>query len=99
MKVRYTVPAIIALDEILGALAAVSPSGSRRVAEQIKSAERLLEQFPQAGSPTRLPWLRRIKVSGYSYIIFYEVTFDAVLIHAVRHGARRSFDEQLGLRP
>lgn len=69
MKVRYTVPASIALDEIFEALAAVSPPGSRRVVEQIKGAEGLLAQFPKPGSPTRLPWLRRIKVSGYSYLV------------------------------
>ena len=74
-------------------LAAASPSGARHVAERIKDAERLLAQFPKAGSPTRRPWLRRIKVSAYPYVVYYELTGDAVLIHAVRHGARSSFDE------
>ncbi len=57
--------------------------------ESIKATERMLIQFPLVGQPTRLTWLRRIVTGPYPYVIFYEVSGDEVVIHAVRHGARQ----------
>ena len=54
----------------------------------MKSVEKLLAQFPLTGSPTRLAWLRRMTTTPYPYLIFYEVTDEEVIIHAVRHSAR-----------
>jgi toxin ParE1/3/4 len=33
--------------------------------------------------------LRRMIVSPYPYLIFYEATADEIVIHGVRHAARR----------
>ena len=95
MRVRYTVPAGVGLEDLLDSLASVSPQGARRVAVRIKDVERILAQFPKAGTVTRLPWLRRMKVPAFPCLVFYEVTDDAVLIHAVRHAARKPLDEQV----
>lgn len=66
-----------------------SPQGARNVLARIESVEKLLAQFPLSGSQTRLSWLRRIAVTPYPYLIFYEVTEEEVVVHAVRHTARK----------
>ena len=66
-----------------------SPQGARNVLARIKSVEKLLAQFPQSGSRTRLSWLRRIVVTPYPYLIFYEVAEEEIVIHALRHAARK----------
>ena len=88
MKVRYTLPALADLEAVLDYLIEQSPQGAKRIEARIQAVERLLADHPWSGVRTRLPWLRRIKVSPYPYLIFYEVTDDAVVIHALRHRAR-----------
>jgi toxin ParE1/3/4 len=88
VRIRYTTPAAADLNNILDYLAEKSPLGADNVRERIRAIERLLAQFPCTGTATRLAWLRRIKVHPFLYLIFYEVTPDAVVIHAVRHAAR-----------
>ena len=88
MRVKYTLPAAADLDHVLDYLKQHSPQGARNVQQRIKAIERLLSHFPLSGSPTRLPWLRRIVATPYPYLIFYEVTGEDVIIHAVRHGMR-----------
>lgn len=90
MKVRYTLPALADLEEVLDYLDVRSPLGARRIKARIQATERLLAQHPLLGAKTRLPWLRRVTVAPYPYLIFYEVAGDEVIVHAVRHGARRS---------
>ena len=89
MKVRYTLPASVDLDDVLSYLKLHSPQGARNVQARIRAVEKLLAQFPLSGSRTRLSWLRRIAVTPYPYLVFYEVTENEVIIHAVRHGARK----------
>jgi plasmid stabilization system protein ParE len=43
--------------------------------------------MPCAGMASRLDWLRRITAKPYPYVIFYEVTAQDIIIHAVRHAA------------
>lgn len=54
---------------------------------RIKQVTELLLQFPQAGTRTSDPLIRRIATVPYPYVIFYEVADRDVIIHAVRHGA------------
>lgn len=88
MRIRYTLPAAADLDNVLEYLRTLSPQGARRVGARIKAVEKLLAEFPQAGSPTRLAWLRRMVAVPYPYQIFDEVTGSEVVIHAVRHSSR-----------
>ena len=48
----------------------------------------LLERHPLMGQATTEPGIRRLVVSPYSYLIFYEVTADEIVVHAVRHASR-----------
>ena len=88
MRLRYTSPALGDLAEILDYVAARSPKGSRNVQARIKQITEFLLQFPRAGTPTDDPVIRRIVTMPYPYLIFYEVSGEDVIIHAVGHGAR-----------
>jgi len=76
------------LDEVLTYLDGYSPRGAERVKAKIQAAVQLLSRHPFAGTRTRLPWLRRMRVAPYPYLIFYEVDDEQVIVHAVRHAAR-----------
>lgn len=88
MRLRYTRPALADLDAILDYIAARSPQGAGRVHARIESAINLLLTQPRIGAKTEDPTIRRIGVSPYPYLIFYEVTQGEIIIHAVRHAAR-----------
>jgi addiction module RelE/StbE family toxin len=88
VRLRYTLPALADLDAILDHIAAHSPQGKRRVQARIKASVELLLLHPLIGRRTDDPVIRRITVTSYPYLIFYEVTDSEVVIHTIRHGAR-----------
>jgi toxin ParE1/3/4 len=92
MNLRYTLPALADLDDILGYIAAQSPSASRKVAERLRSLAELERRHPQIGRVTDEPGIRRIVARPYPYLLFYEATPDAIVIHAIRHAARNPTD-------
>ncbi len=48
--------------------------------------------FPLAGRRTSEGSIRRIVITPYPYLVFYEVVDQDILIHAVRHAARDPLD-------
>ena len=94
MKLRYTLRAAAELDEILSYIAERSPRGAKRVQARIQIIIHLLLQHPSAGQRTSKGRLRRIVASPYPYLIFYRATEDEIVIHGVRHAARRPWNEQ-----
>lgn len=88
MRLRYTLPALADLDQILDHIAAQSPMGAVHVQARIKAITGLLLHHPRIGALTNDPTIRRMTTSPYPYLIFYEVADDELIIHAVRHGAR-----------
>lgn len=88
MKLRYTPDALAELDDVLTYIAARSEGSARVVQRRIKAAIDFLQDFPRAGRPTGLPDLRRIVVTPYPYLIFYNMTADEVIIVGIRHAAR-----------
>jgi plasmid stabilization system protein ParE len=88
MRLRYTFPALGDLDSILSYISVASPQGAAHVRRRIKDVIDLLLVVPHIGSRTHDPTIRRIVVRPYPYLIFYEVTPEEVIIHAVRHAAR-----------
>jgi toxin ParE1/3/4 len=88
VKVRYTLPALADLDAILDYLWPRSPQGAERVQSRIKSFIDLLPPHPFIGSRTDDPTIRRLVVTPYSYLVFYEVTEDEIVIHNIRHSSR-----------
>jgi addiction module RelE/StbE family toxin len=88
VRLRYTRPALAELDAVLTYLDERSPEGAKRVQNRIRLLLALLERHPLIGQATTEPGIRRLVVSPYSYLIFYEVTADEIVIHAVRHASR-----------
>jgi toxin ParE1/3/4 len=88
VKLRYTLPALADLDQILDYIAARSPQGARSVQLRIQAVIELLLRHPYIGMPTDEPSIRRMTTPPYPYLVFYEVANDELVIHAVRHGAR-----------
>ena len=88
MRLRYTLPALADLKAILDHIAAHSPQNARRVQARIQAVTELLLLYPRIGRRTNDPAIRRMTITPYSYLIFYEATDTEVIIHAVRHAAR-----------
>ena len=88
MRLRYTLPALADLNEVLDYIAARSPQGARRVQGRIQAIIDLLLVHPNIGTRTDDPAIRRMTIVPYPYLIFYEVTEAEIIIHAVRHAAR-----------
>ena len=89
MKLRYTLRGAAELDQVLSYIEAQSPKGARHVQTRIKAIIELLLQYPRAGRLTSKAGLRRMVVSPYPFLIFYQTTEDEIVIHGVRHTARR----------
>lgn len=89
VKLRYTLPALADLSAILDYIAAQSPQGARRVQARIRTLTELLLLHPHIGRRTNDPVIRRMTATPYPYLVFYEATETEIIIHAVRHAARR----------
>jgi plasmid stabilization system protein ParE len=48
----------------------------------------LLSTHPAMGARTDDPTIRRLTATPYPFLIFYEITEDEIIIHAVRHAAQ-----------
>lgn len=83
VRIRYTLPALADLEEILDHIATHSPRGARRVQMVID----LLPRHPHIGTRANDPAIRRMTASPYPDLVFYEATDMEIIIHAVRHGA------------
>ena len=89
MKLRYTLRAAAELDEVLTYIEERSPQGALRVQTRIQVIINLLLRHPHAGQLTSKGHLRGMVASPYPYLIFYQATEDEIVIHGVRHSARR----------
>ena len=89
MKVRYTRRALRQMTEILDHIEARSPSGAENVKRRLQSIIDLLADHPNSGRSTDKGNLRRFVVSPYPYVIFYRADATGIVIHGVRHAARR----------
>jgi len=89
VKLRYTLPALADLSAILDYIAAESPQGARRVQARIRTLTELLLLHPHIGRRTNDPAIRLMTATPYPYLVFYEATETEIIIHAVRHAARR----------
>ncbi len=89
MKLRYTRKATRELSEILDYTAVQSPVGERHVSGRLRDMIDLVSQYPEVGRITSKGGLRRLAVALYPYILFYRIANDAVVIHGMRHSARK----------
>lgn len=88
VKLRFTPKALAELDEILDGIAEKSPPGAGRVGARMKTMMGLLLDYPTAGQRTSIGTMRRVLVTPYPYLIFYEASETEVIITGIRHAAR-----------
>ena len=89
MKIRYTRRALRQMTEVLDYIEARSPSGAENVKRRLQGIIDLLAGHPNSGRTTNKGTLRRFAVSPYPYVIFYSTDATGIVIHGVRHAARR----------
>lgn len=89
MRLRFTGQAAKELDQVLFYIGKRSPEGAGRVRARIQAVADLTASYPESGQLTSTPGLRRVVVHPYPYLIFYAAKDDEVVIHGVRHAARR----------
>ena len=70
MRLRYTLPALSDLSEILDYIAAHSPESARRVQARIQTVIDLLLLHPHIGRRTNDPAIRRMTTAPYPYLVF-----------------------------
>jgi addiction module RelE/StbE family toxin len=92
MKVRYERGALADLEEIFAYIEAENPPAAARLVVRIEAAVGRISENPYIGQRTRNPLFRRLPLG--EYLIVYEVGATEVVIHYVRHGARRRPWEQ-----
>lgn len=87
MKLRYERGALADLEEIFAYIAQDNPQAAARLVARIEQAAARIAETPYMGEATRESRFRRFPVGNY--LIVYEVDETEVIIHYVRHGARR----------
>ncbi len=87
MKLRYERGALADLDEIFAHIAQDNQDAAGRLVARIEGVAARIAASPYIGEATRDPRFRRFPVGNY--LIVYEVGENEVVIHYVRHGARR----------
>ncbi len=87
MKLRYERGALADLDEIFAYIAESNRAAAARLVARIEDVAAKIAASPYMGEATRKSAFRRFPVGNY--LIVYEVGRDEVIIHYVRHGARR----------
>jgi toxin ParE1/3/4 len=80
VNVRYTRRALRQMTEVLEYIEARSPNRAENVKRRLQGIIDLLADHPNSG---------RIMVIPYHYVIFYRADATGIVIHGVRHGARR----------
>jgi toxin ParE1/3/4 len=88
-RLRFTLPAAKQIDRVFDYIEERNPQGARNVQTRIQQMMHLLLEHPNAGSATSRSGMRRIVVFPFPYAIFYRVSDDEIIIHGVRHTARR----------
>jgi plasmid stabilization system protein ParE len=89
VKIRFTPRGFRQMNAVLDYIGERSPQGGGNVKRRLQAAVELLAEHPQSGALTGKHDLRRIVANPYPYLIFYSLTPDEVVIHGVRHAARR----------
>jgi toxin ParE1/3/4 len=87
MKLRYERGALADLDEIFAYIAQDNRAAAARLVARIEQVAARIAEMPRMGEATRKSRFRRFPIGNY--LIVYEVGQDEVVIHYVRHGARR----------
>ncbi|HTV26812.1 MAG TPA: type II toxin-antitoxin system RelE/ParE family toxin [Xanthobacteraceae bacterium] len=88
MKVRYTESANDENDQLLAGIAAGNPTAAADVAAAIEATVARLGSFPRLGVETDLPGVRLTVARPYTYLIFYAIERDVLVVRNIRHPSR-----------
>ena len=77
------------MAEILDYIESQSPQGAENVKRRLHAVVQLLADHPNVGRATNRGDIRRVVVRPYPYVIFYRPEPAGIVIHGVRHAARR----------
>jgi toxin ParE1/3/4 len=89
MKVQLTRRALADLAAIFEYIHRENPRAAQRVTTRLQQVIEQISEFPEMGQRADLEGIRRMPAGPYPYIVLYEVMHDVVVIHHIRHGARR----------
>jgi toxin ParE1/3/4 len=89
MRVRYTRRALANIDNISRSIAQDNSAAAQRVVDRIEKLIGDLADVPHLGEAADIPGIRRLSTGRFPYLIFYEIAASEIIIHHVRHGARR----------
>ena len=87
MRLRYERGVLADLDQIFAYIAEDNREAAAQLVARIEQVTAQIAEMPYMGEATRKSGFRRFPVGNY--LIVYEVGQDEVVIHYVRHGARR----------
>jgi toxin ParE1/3/4 len=77
------------MAEILDYIESQSPQGAQNVKIRLQAVVQLLDDHPIIGRATSKGDIRRVVVTPYPYVIFYRPEPAGIVIHGIRHAARR----------
>lgn len=89
MIIRFTRPAAKQLDAILDYIAGHSPQGAGNLLDKMDETLALVATQPRIGRATNRPDFRRVNLYPHPYVIFYRAGATEIVIHAIRHAARK----------
>jgi toxin ParE1/3/4 len=92
MKARFSKTAVGEINDAIKYLAGRNPTAAVGLSKAIESAVRRLEEHPFSGRAIDSETIRSTGVVKFNYLILYEVKDGELLIHRVRHGARKPLE-------
>lgn len=91
MIVDYTPRALRDLERIAAYLGGHNPTAMQRILAAIQELISTLEQLPELGKPVRGAQ-RRLPIPRTSYLVYYRIWGEEVLILHIRDGRRRPYN-------
>ena len=89
MKIRWTKPAIQALESIQDYIVQDNRHAAYEVAQKIHEMVKRLREYPQLGRPGRVRGTLELVIPGLPYIVPYRVKKGEVHILTVFHTSRK----------
>lgn len=87
--IRYTKPAARQLAAVLDYIADHSAQGADNVFDRIEQTLKLIAEQPRIGRTTNRAGFRRLNLYPYPYSILYRAGSAEIVVHAIRHAARK----------
>ncbi len=87
MRVRYSPRAAEDLENIRRYIGTKNRSAAWVVASFIRQAIARLVRWPHSARATNVPGVRRLVVTNYPYVVYYQVAGDEVVVLTILHSA------------